>query len=242
MKADNAVTTISMDCMYPERHRRNKYPIITIVRIWCNARCQGRLVRRSWSRAIRSWQWWISKAKIMENRTANTVPKNSQIGEAPANGEAQNAIKRLQEQIRTRSRVRPHPDRPADQHRTGRRGRGDCCQPKGGTEEDVHHQTAVVVKYGKKPDRQGCVAMETGKYGVHNQECHKRLHSEMSKSGEGRRRQEEDQRRVVRRTDIKSARLSRRIQALGRRSRRTMTRSSRFTKDRRDPPRHHLRH
>ena len=46
--------------------------------------------------------------------------------------------------------------------------------------------------------------METGKYEVHNQECHERLRSEMRKSGEGRRRQEEDQRRVVRRTDIVS--------------------------------------
>ena len=39
--------------------------------------------------------------KIMESRKAETVPKNSQVGESQANGEAENAIKRLQEQIRT---------------------------------------------------------------------------------------------------------------------------------------------
>ena len=39
--------------------------------------------------------------KIMESRKAETVPKNSQVGESQANGEAENAIKRFQEQIRT---------------------------------------------------------------------------------------------------------------------------------------------
>ena len=39
--------------------------------------------------------------KIMESRKAETVPKNTQVGESQANGEAENAIKRLQEQIRT---------------------------------------------------------------------------------------------------------------------------------------------
>ena len=52
---------------------------------------------------------------------------------------------------------------------------------------------AVVGKYGKTIGCPGCVAVETGKYAVHTQECHDRLREEMSKS-EGRKegRNEDD--------------------------------------------------
>ena len=66
--------------------------------------------------------------KIMESRKAETVPKNSQVGESQANGEAENAINRLQEQIRTMkdrlgSQDQPgHRDEPLDHAMVNRMG------------------------------------------------------------------------------------------------------------------------
>lgn len=372
--AENAVTTVSMDYMYLN-DKAEKYPIIAITDRKTKAvmahmvQCKG--IKDDW--AVRKVLLDIEdfgyagakivikndqepamvdfQRKIMENRKAETVPKNSQVGESQANGEAENAIKRLQEQIRTikddleaktgldiemnhlvmpwliewagvvlnrymvykdghtayrnitgKSSKRPVANfgekvlymplkterlkmdkvdakmkeglwlgikHRSDEAIIGTPGgvvkartirrlpkdkrwdqalinsfRGTPRRPIPGVESDhipTDEQTnfepgagedeaivanpkkeqakmnvareeeaprrmyitkAVIGKYGKTIGCPGCVAVETGKYAVHTRECHDRLREEMSKSEGGRRKLEEEQRRVARRFDI----------------------------------------
>ena len=124
---ENATTTISMDYMYltGKNKEDDKYPILVMVDRKTKAivghavQCKGSKDDWAIKRVLLDIEDFgyagikiILKSdqepamvdlqrKVMEARRAETVPKNSQVGESQANGEAENAIKRLQEQVRT---------------------------------------------------------------------------------------------------------------------------------------------
>ena len=125
--AVNAVTTISMDYMYMNEKSKEeeKDPIIVVTDRKTKA-IVGHMVNCKGSRD----EWAVKRVlldiedfgyagtkivlkndqepamvdmqkKVMAARSAETVPKNSEVGESQSNGEVENAIKRFQEQLRT---------------------------------------------------------------------------------------------------------------------------------------------